>query len=130
MASTWTPNMSRPSNISPVTSQSAARWRALAPGWREIGVVFLVNTGITLLLELGCVLGVPTGMYGISAYALPAAMVSQAAFLNLVPGIVVAAWFLWRRRTGLIAGLVFGLFQVALLRTWPSSGFSGGTSMG
>ena len=115
MASAWTPNMSRPSNISPVTSQSAARWRALAPGWREIAVVFLVNTGITLLLELGCVLGVPTGMYGISAYALPAAMVSQAAFLNLVPGIVVAAWFLWRRRTGLIAGLVFGLFQVALL---------------
>ncbi len=97
------------------TGEAATRLHPAVRDWRELGLIFLVNTGITVLLELCCVLGVPTGLYGVSTYALPAAIVSQAAFLNLIPGLVVAAWFLWRRRAGLMAGLVFGLFQVALL---------------
>jgi membrane-anchored protein YejM (alkaline phosphatase superfamily) len=98
-----------------IAGSTGAPLCAAVPGWRDLGVVYLVNTGITVLLELGCVLGVPTGMCGVSAYAFPAAILSQAAFLNLVPGLVAAVWFLWRRKAGLLAGLVFGLFQVALL---------------
>lgn len=85
------------------------------PAWRELGFIFLLNSGISVCLELGCVLGVPTGIQGGCIYALPAAIVSQAAFLNLGPGLVAAAWLLWRKKNGLLTGLIFGLLQVALL---------------
>ena len=83
--------------------------------WRELGFIFLLNTGISACLELGCVLGVATGIEGPAVWVLPAAIISQAGFLNLVPGLAALGWLLWRRKNGLVTSLLFALLQVALL---------------
>ncbi len=111
------PNLSGFSPNCPAIAGSCSRafLGVALPAWRELAFVFLVNGAISLCLELGCVLGVPTGIQGGSIYALPAAIISQAAFLNLGPGLLAVAWLLWRKKNGLVTGLLFGLLQVALL---------------
>ncbi len=80
--------------------------------------IYLGNCLVTVVLQLGYILGIPTGLHGFACLAFALAVVSQAGFLNLIPA-VLTAWPLlcWRNRTGarLIAGFIFALLQVALL---------------
>lgn len=86
--------------------------------WSEWAWIYLGNCLVTLVLQLGYVLGISTGLQGFACLAFALAMVSQAGFLNLIPA-VLTAWPLlcWRNRTSarLVAGFIFALLQVAVL---------------
>ena len=86
--------------------------------WREWAWLYLSNCLVTMVLQLGYVLGISTGLQGIACLAFALAMISQAGFLNLIPALLTA-WPLlrWRHRTmaRLFAGIVFALLQVGLL---------------
>ena len=105
-------------------SETGIRTKAIAssldscPPWREWAWLYLSSCLVTLVVELGYVLGLATGLHGFARVAFAMALVSQAAFLNLIPGLLTA-WPLicWRHRPGarVLAGLCFALLQVALL---------------
>jgi membrane-anchored protein YejM (alkaline phosphatase superfamily) len=86
--------------------------------WREWAWRYLGNCIVTAVLLLGYVLGLSTGLQGIALIAFGTAIISQAGFLNLIPGLLTA-WPLicWRRRNSarLFAGITFALLQVGLL---------------
>src|SRR5450432_3409852 len=86
--------------------------------WREWVWLYLSNCIVTVVLQLGYILGLSTGLQGIACLALAMAMVSQAGFLNLIPALLTA-WPLlcWRNRTSarLVAGFIFALLQVFVL---------------
>jgi uncharacterized protein len=85
---------------------------------REWAWIYLSNCIVTVVLQLGYVLGLSTGLQGIAGLAFALAMVSQAGLLNLIPALLTAWPMLgWRHRTWarLVAGFIFALLQVALL---------------
>lgn len=87
------------------------------PG-REWVWIFLGNCLVTLVLQLGYVLGLSTGLHGASKVAFGLAMVSQAGFINLLPALLTAWPMLgWRHRmwARLVTGVIFVLVQVAVL---------------
>ena len=85
---------------------------------RDCVWLYLGNIGFTILLETGYIAGVSFGLHGVAIAGFALAVISQAALLNLVPA-VISAWPLldWRRRiwARIIAGAVYGLFQLALV---------------
>src|SRR5450432_3134587 len=86
--------------------------------WREWVWLYLSNCIVTVVLQLGYILGLSTGLQGIACLALAMAMVSQAGFLNLIPALLTAWPMLcWRHRNWarLFAGIIFALLQIALL---------------
>jgi uncharacterized protein len=86
--------------------------------WREWAWLYLGNCIVTMVLQLGYVLGLSTGLQGIAGLAFAMAIVSQAGFLNLIPALLTAWPMLsWRHRTWarVFAGIMFALLQVALL---------------
>jgi len=85
---------------------------------REWVWVFFGNCLVTLVLQLGYVLGFSTGLQGAARLAFVLAMVSQAGFINFFPALLTAWPMLgWRRRNWarLVTGIIFLLFQVAVL---------------
>ncbi|HXI70313.1 MAG TPA: sulfatase-like hydrolase/transferase [Verrucomicrobiae bacterium] len=86
--------------------------------WREWAWIYLGNCLVTVVLQLGYVLGLSTGLHGFACLAFALAVVSQAGFLNLVPALLTA-WPLlcWRNRTWarLVAGFIFALLQITVL---------------
>lgn len=87
------------------------------PG-REWAWIFLGNCLITLVLQLGYVLGLSSALHGAAKVAFVLAMVSQAGFINLLPALLTAWPMLgWRHRTWarLVTGFIFVLVQVAVL---------------
>lgn len=86
--------------------------------WREWAWLFLSNCIFTVVLQLGYILGLSTGLHGMVCLPFALAIISQAGFLNLIPALLTA-WPLlrWRHRTWarLFAGFIFALLQVALL---------------
>ncbi|MFZ0829063.1 MAG: sulfatase-like hydrolase/transferase [Verrucomicrobiia bacterium] len=86
--------------------------------WREWAWLYLGNCILTVVLQLGYVLGISLELHGTARLAFAMAIVSQAGFLNLIPALLTV-WPLlcWRHRTlaRLFAGAVFALLQVALL---------------
>jgi membrane-anchored protein YejM (alkaline phosphatase superfamily) len=86
--------------------------------WRQWAWLYLGSCAFTLALQLGYVVGLTTEIHGISWLAFVLAMVSQAAFLNLIPALLtVWPWLRWQNRTWarIFAGVLFALLQVALL---------------
>src|ERR1022692_2469620 len=86
--------------------------------WREWVWLYLSNCIVTMVLQLGYILGLSTGLHGIAGLAFAMAIVSQAGFLNLIHALLTAWPMLaWRHRTWarLFAGIMFALLQVALL---------------
>ena len=80
--------------------------------------IYLSSCVVTMVLQLGYILGLSTGLQGMACLAFALAIVSQAGFLNLIPALLTAWPMLcWRNRTWarLIAGFIFALLQVALL---------------
>ena len=86
--------------------------------WREWAWLYLSNCILTMVLQLGYILDLSTGLHGIACLPFAMAIVSQAGFLNLVPALLTA-WPLlrWRHRiwARLFAGFMFALLQVSLL---------------
>jgi len=86
--------------------------------WREWAWLFVVNCAFTVVIQLGYVLGLSTGLHGAARLAFTMAYVSQAGVLNLVPALLTA-WPLrhWPHRTSprLFAGAMYALLQVSLL---------------
>lgn len=86
--------------------------------WREWLGLFLLNGAFSLLISLGFILGVSSGLYGMALYSLPMATISQAFFLNLAPLILSGCLFFpiknrfWAR---LSAGFIYFLLQFALV---------------
>lgn len=85
---------------------------------RDCVWLYLGNTGLTVLLQAGYIVGVSFGLHGMAATGFALAIISQAALLNFIPA-VISAWPLldWRRRVWarIFAGVVYGLFQLALV---------------
>ena len=82
-----------------------------------MALVFLLNTAITALLQLGCVAGQDIRLKGLPALVLPAAVISQAGFLNLYPAAL--AWLLGlgvksQSAARWLTGVVFGVAQCAI----------------
>ncbi len=85
---------------------------------RELSWLFVANTVVSAVLFLGFILGIPTGLRGAGLMALPAAIISQAAFLHL--GLLgIATGITWLKPQSLAArwsvAVLFSLAQVALL---------------
>lgn len=77
-----------------------------------------MNCAFTVVIQLGYVVGLSTGLHGTALLAFAMAYVSQAGFLNLIPALLTA-WPLcyWPHRTAsrLFAGAIYALLQVSLL---------------
>ncbi|MDB6025468.1 MAG: putative rane protein [Verrucomicrobiales bacterium] len=99
------------------TRSPATTGRTLSQQWQERFVLVLLNVAITAVLQLGCVLTAGAGLRGVSHFIIPAAILSQAAFLNLYP-LSFAALFTMGcgvRTARMIGGLCFGLAQCIIL---------------
>jgi membrane-anchored protein YejM (alkaline phosphatase superfamily) len=72
--------------------------------------VLLCNCLIVALIEAGCVWDINIDLHGVARFTLPAAIISQALFLNLAPAVISGSFaFVLRPRSWrMLAAMVFG----------------------
>jgi membrane-anchored protein YejM (alkaline phosphatase superfamily) len=85
--------------------------------WHERFVFFLLNVFITAILQFGCVVTVGAGLRGVPKWIIPAAVLSQAGFLNLYPLSIGALLTMScdSRKRRIIGAICFGLGQSIIM---------------